>query len=69
MKIHASPNLTSDGIALDVDPSAGTLVVQDREWGTFAPTLTRDEAADLRDELDRAIRQLDRKANPLEHAF
>ena len=62
MKITASLNLTSDAIVLDTDPSAGTLVVQDREWGTFAPTLTRDEAASLRDELDRAIGEIDRKA-------
>jgi hypothetical protein len=60
MKIHASPNLTSDRIVLDVD-RGGDLIVA-TNFGDVAPVLTRDEADELRAELDRAIGELDRKA-------
>ena len=61
MKIHASPNLTSDAVLLDVDRKAGELVVATVD-GPDPVNLTRDEAAELRAELDRAIGELDRKA-------
>jgi hypothetical protein len=70
MRIHASLslNLTSDRIVLDVERGQGDLIVA-TNFGDVAPTLTRDEAAELRADLDLAILALDRKANPLDHTF
>ena len=69
MKITASLNLTSDSIAIDHADPKSAIVEQAPDFTLHAVTLTRDEAAELRAELDRAIAEIDRKANPLDHTF
>ena len=64
MKITASPNLTSDGIALDCADPNHAIVEQAPDFSLHAVTLTRDEAAALAEQLVSAVEAIDRKADP-----
>lgn len=64
MKIHAGPNLTSDGIVLDVEREIGNLIIARRDGGEDNGFMTRDEAAALAEQLVSAVEAIDRKADP-----